>query len=66
MGKLSITLATWDYDRIQGIKDGSVQVEGCDVTHIVASPKEADCGSGKYIDEMGLDYWPYGVDRNRG
>jgi 4,5-dihydroxyphthalate decarboxylase len=40
MGKLSITLATWDYDRIQGIKDGSVQVEGCEVTHIVASPKE--------------------------
>jgi hypothetical protein len=48
MGKLSITLATWDYDRIQEIKDGSVQVEGCDVTHIVASPKEADRGSGKY------------------
>jgi hypothetical protein len=40
MGKLSITLVSWDYDRIQGIKDGSVQVEGCDVNHIVASPKE--------------------------
>jgi len=40
MGKLSITMASWDYDRIQGIKDGSVQVEGCDVTHIVARPEE--------------------------
>jgi 4,5-dihydroxyphthalate decarboxylase len=40
MGKLSITMASWDYDRIQGIKDGSVQVEGCDITHIVARPEE--------------------------
>ena len=33
-------MASWDYDRIQGIKDGSVQVEGCDITHIVARPEE--------------------------
>ena len=40
MGKISITLASWDYDRIQGIKDGSIQVEGCDITHIIARPEE--------------------------
>ena len=40
MGKIPITMASWDYDRIQGIKDGSVQLEGCDITHIIARPEE--------------------------
>ena len=32
MVKVALTMATWDYDRIQGIKDGSVTVEGCEIT----------------------------------
>ncbi len=40
MANLPITIASWDYDRIQGLKDGSVPVEGCDVTYIVTRPEE--------------------------
>ena len=40
MPKVSLTMATWDYDRIQAIKDGSVPVEGCDITNIVTRPEE--------------------------
>jgi 4,5-dihydroxyphthalate decarboxylase len=36
-----ISIATWDYDRVQAIKDGSVRVEGCDVTYMVMRPKES-------------------------
>lgn len=40
MAKVALTMATWDYDRIQGIKDGSVTVEGCEITHIVGNPED--------------------------
>jgi len=40
MAKLPITIASWDYDRIQGLKDGSVPIEGCDVNYIVTRPEE--------------------------
>ncbi len=39
--KLPISIATWDYDRVQAIKDSSVPVEGCDVTYMVMRPKES-------------------------
>lgn len=32
MGKLALTVACWDYDRTRALRDGRVQVEGCDVT----------------------------------
>ena len=38
--KLPITIASWDYDRVRPIKDGTVQVEGCDVTYINTRPEE--------------------------
>lgn len=42
MGNVSITIAGWgDYDRMQGIKDGTVPVEGCDVTFLSLRPAEA-------------------------
>src|SRR5438128_7250274 len=41
MAKLPISIATWDYDRVRAIKDGSVPIEGCDVTYLVMRPKEA-------------------------
>jgi len=38
MGKIPITMASWDYDRIQGIKDGSVQAaEPCGKVSVVAT-----------------------------
>lgn len=64
MGKLSITMASWDYDRIQGIKDGSVQVEGCEVTHIIARPEETFFRLFKYqefdVSEMSFAFYILG------
>ncbi len=40
MSLLSLTLATWDYDRVKAIIDGRVEVEGCDLRHISVAPEE--------------------------
>jgi len=40
MGKLSITIATWDYDRVRPLMDGRVTVEGCDVNYVVVGLEE--------------------------
>jgi 4,5-dihydroxyphthalate decarboxylase len=40
MKKLSITIATWDYDRVRPIIDGRVPIEGCDVDYRVLRPEE--------------------------
>ncbi|HEX7019055.1 MAG TPA: hypothetical protein VF159_03535 [Gemmatimonadaceae bacterium] len=40
MGKLSISVATWDYDRVRAIIDGRVPIEGCDVNHLATAPEE--------------------------
>jgi 4,5-dihydroxyphthalate decarboxylase len=37
---ISITIAAGDIDRVAAIKDGRVQVEGCDVTFITMEPEE--------------------------
>jgi 4,5-dihydroxyphthalate decarboxylase len=38
--RIPITLACGDYDRTRAIKDGRVQVEGCDVTYLPQEPEE--------------------------
>jgi 4,5-dihydroxyphthalate decarboxylase len=38
--KLSITIATWDYDRVRPLIDGRVPLDGCDVTYLVLPPEE--------------------------
>jgi 4,5-dihydroxyphthalate decarboxylase len=40
MGKLPISIATWNYDRVRAIIDGDVRVEGCEVNHISLCPEE--------------------------
>src|SRR3954467_3047383 len=40
MGRLPITIATWDYDRVRALTDGRVQVEGCDVNYITMPVEE--------------------------
>ena len=40
MARLSITIATWDYDRVRALADGRVQVEGCDVNFITMRVEE--------------------------
>jgi 4,5-dihydroxyphthalate decarboxylase len=34
MGKIQLTLACWDYDRTRPLRDGTVQVEGVDLTYL--------------------------------
>jgi 4,5-dihydroxyphthalate decarboxylase len=40
MKKPSITIATWDYDRVRPIIDGRVPIEGCEVKYLVLPPEE--------------------------
>jgi 4,5-dihydroxyphthalate decarboxylase len=40
MAKLSVTVATGDYDRIQAVRSGEVPIEGCDVTYLTLPPGE--------------------------
>lgn len=40
MGRLKLTLACWDYDRTQALREGRVTVEGVDLNYIVARPEE--------------------------
>lgn len=37
---IPLTIACGDYDRVAGIKDGRVKVEGCDVTFLPMEPEE--------------------------
>ena len=34
MNKLNLTLACWNYDRMQALRDGSVQADGIDLTYL--------------------------------
>lgn len=40
MGKLALSVATWDYDRVRAIIDRRVSVEGCDINYVVTAPEE--------------------------
>ncbi len=40
MGRLPITIATWDYDRVRPLVDGRVQVEGCEVNYLTMPVEE--------------------------
>jgi 4,5-dihydroxyphthalate decarboxylase len=40
MSKLSLTVAVGDYDRVRAIKDGRVQIEGCDVNFLPLAAEE--------------------------
>lgn len=40
MGRLRLTLAAWDYDRVRPLFDGSIQPDGIDITPIVSRPSE--------------------------
>jgi 4,5-dihydroxyphthalate decarboxylase len=40
MSKLPITIASWNYDRVQAVIDGRVAVEGCSVNYLPLRPEE--------------------------
>ena len=40
MGKLRLTIAFWDYDRVRPLMDGTVQPEGIELTPVISRPSE--------------------------
>ena len=40
MRRIGLTIACWDYDRVRALRDGQVEVEGCDITMLSLSPEE--------------------------
>jgi 4,5-dihydroxyphthalate decarboxylase len=72
MKKLTITIATWDYDRVRPIIDGRVPIEGCEVNYLVLPPEEcfyrayvlhefevSEIGFGPYLIAFALKQSPY-------
>jgi 4,5-dihydroxyphthalate decarboxylase len=41
MRRVELTIACWDYDRTRALREGTVAVEGCDITMLSLSPEEA-------------------------
>ncbi|MGE5146352.1 MAG: ABC transporter substrate-binding protein [Candidatus Eiseniibacteriota bacterium] len=41
MRRIGLTIACWDYDRTRALREGTVEVEGCDITMLSLSPEEA-------------------------
>jgi 4,5-dihydroxyphthalate decarboxylase len=70
MSKVSITIATWDYDRVRPIMDGRVKVEGCDVNFIKVGPEECFHRAWNFQDfdvtEIGLSGYVIGTSRGQG
>ncbi len=40
MPKLSLTVATWDYDRVRALMDGRVEIEGCEINYVTMPVEE--------------------------
>ncbi len=40
MSKLPLTIACWDYDRVRGLMDGRVPVDGCDINFLPLGVEE--------------------------
>jgi len=40
MSRLSVTVATWDYDRVRPLVDGRVGIEGCDINYLTMPVEE--------------------------
>jgi 4,5-dihydroxyphthalate decarboxylase len=72
MSKLSVTIATWDYDRVRPLLDGRVTVDGCDINYLVLPPEEcfhrayfnhefdvAEIGFSPYLIALARDQSPY-------
>jgi 4,5-dihydroxyphthalate decarboxylase len=66
--KRSITISTWDYDRVRALIDGRVPVEGCDVNYIPLPPEE--CFHRTYLNRefevAEIGFSPYLIALSRG
>ena len=70
MGKVSITIATWDYDRVRPLMDGRVKVEGCDVNYVVVNLEECFHRAWYHqefdVTEIGLSGYYVAISRGSG
>ena len=66
--KIPITIACGDYDRVAAIKDGRVQVEGCEVTFLPMEPEEVFFRAFRYaeFDVCELSFSSYCMVTSRG
>ncbi|MCL5959359.1 MAG: ABC transporter substrate-binding protein [Chloroflexi bacterium] len=68
MSKLRLTLACADYDRTQGLKDGSIQPEGIDLNYLTLAPTEIFWRMFRYedFDASEVSLSSYLLERSRG
>lgn len=70
MAKISLTIATWDYDRVRPLMDGRVHVEGCDINFITVPPEECFHRAWNHkefdVTEIGLSGYIIAVSRGSG
>ena len=66
--KVPLTIACGDYDRVAAIKDGTVEVEGCEVTFIPMEPEEVFFRAFRYqeFDACELSFSSYMIVTSRG
>lgn len=68
MSKLSLTIATGDYDRVRAIREGRVEVAGCDATYLLLEPEELFFRQARYreFDVAEMSFSTYLMQRQRG
>ncbi len=68
MSKIELSIATWNYDRVQPLIEGRVQVEGCNINYLPMSVEE--CFQRAYLhgefDVVELGFSPYLIALSRG
>lgn len=67
MTRLSLSVATWDYDRVRALADGRVPIEGCDV-NFLPMPVEEVFHRAYYhaeFDVAEIGFSPYLIARSR-
>lgn len=67
-GKLRLTVACGDYDRVAAIKDGRVEVEGCEVVFLPMEPEEVFFRAFRYqeFDACELSFSSFMIVTSRG
>jgi 4,5-dihydroxyphthalate decarboxylase len=68
MRRVELTIACWDYDRTRALREGTVAVEGCDVTMLSLAPEEAFFRAFRHaeFDASELSFSSYTMATSRG
>ncbi len=68
MSRLRLTIMTGNYDRIDPLRDGRVQVEGCEINYLCMGPEEGfyRAFTNKEFDVTELSFSSYIISRSRG